>query len=167
MDTQNPNDTVSASPTSGFHVDSVFAHVVRAPEDPILGVLSLYVWLHCCRENWGKIIENVAERVFVLFSRKIELSLSVCDTGNLLDPGFCYDSWIEKSFCVLFVIEILLVGLWMLIAITEGHVITETLWWVSHAILYFLSGQTERQGSIFFYIDIDVRKRIWPQMLNK
>ena len=34
---------ISASPTSGFHGDSVFAHVVRAPEDPILGVLCLSV----------------------------------------------------------------------------------------------------------------------------
>ena len=39
---QNPNDTVSPSPTSSaFHADSVFAHLVRAPEDPILGVISL------------------------------------------------------------------------------------------------------------------------------
>ncbi|KAE8056592.1 hypothetical protein FH972_013348 [Carpinus fangiana] len=42
MDSQNPNYTVSASPTSGFHADSVFAHVVRAPEDPILGVTVAY-----------------------------------------------------------------------------------------------------------------------------
>lgn len=41
MDSQNPNDIVSAFPTSGFHVDFVFTHVVHAPEDPILRVLSL------------------------------------------------------------------------------------------------------------------------------
>jgi hypothetical protein len=51
MDSQNPNDTVSASPTSGVQADSVFAHVVRAPEDPILGVLSLPLSLTGCREN--------------------------------------------------------------------------------------------------------------------
>ncbi|KAK4558886.1 hypothetical protein RGQ29_008230 [Quercus rubra] len=40
---QNPNDTVSPSPTSSaFHADSVFAHLVRAPEDPILGVTVAY-----------------------------------------------------------------------------------------------------------------------------
>ncbi|XP_031102771.1 aspartate aminotransferase, cytoplasmic [Ipomoea triloba] len=39
----NGNQTVSASPTSGFSVsDSVFNHVVRAPEDPILGVTVAY-----------------------------------------------------------------------------------------------------------------------------
>lgn len=31
-------DSLSASVTSSLHSDSVFAHVVRAPEDPILGV---------------------------------------------------------------------------------------------------------------------------------
>lgn len=36
----NNNSSISASPTSA-HANSVFAHVVRAPEDPILGVLSL------------------------------------------------------------------------------------------------------------------------------
>lgn len=35
-------DSLSASPTSSLHTDSVFAHVVRAPEDPILGVISLF-----------------------------------------------------------------------------------------------------------------------------
>ncbi|XVF48527.1 hypothetical protein PTKIN_Ptkin03bG0197800 [Pterospermum kingtungense] len=34
--------TVTFSPTSGFHGDSVFNHVVRAPEDPILGVTVAY-----------------------------------------------------------------------------------------------------------------------------
>ena len=44
---QNPNDTVSPSPTSSaFHADSVFAHLVRAPEDPILGVISLSLSLY-------------------------------------------------------------------------------------------------------------------------
>lgn len=40
---------VSASPTSGFNGDSVFAHVARGPEDPILGVsfLSLSLSLFC------------------------------------------------------------------------------------------------------------------------
>ncbi|GLU01429.1 hypothetical protein SLE2022_187360 [Rubroshorea leprosula] len=33
---------LSASPTSGFHGDSVFSHIVRAPEDPILGVTVAY-----------------------------------------------------------------------------------------------------------------------------
>lgn len=33
----SPMDSISASPTSA-HADSVFAHVVRGPEDPILGV---------------------------------------------------------------------------------------------------------------------------------
>ncbi|XP_057468028.1 aspartate aminotransferase, cytoplasmic isoform X1 [Actinidia eriantha] len=33
---------ISASPTSGFHGDSVFAHVAQAPEDPILGVTVAY-----------------------------------------------------------------------------------------------------------------------------
>ena len=32
-------DSISASPTSSLNTDSVFAHVVRAPEDPILGVI--------------------------------------------------------------------------------------------------------------------------------
>ncbi|THG09208.1 hypothetical protein TEA_022838 [Camellia sinensis var. sinensis] len=35
-------DSISASPTSGFDANSVFAHVVRAPEDPILGVTVAY-----------------------------------------------------------------------------------------------------------------------------
>ncbi|XP_010110107.2 aspartate aminotransferase 3, chloroplastic [Morus notabilis] len=35
-------DSISASPTSAFHGDSVFAHIVRAPEDPILGVTVAY-----------------------------------------------------------------------------------------------------------------------------
>ena len=34
-------DSLSASATSSLQSDSVFAHVVRAPEDPILGVISL------------------------------------------------------------------------------------------------------------------------------
>ncbi|XP_019183776.1 PREDICTED: aspartate aminotransferase, cytoplasmic [Ipomoea nil] len=39
----NRNQIVSASPTSGFSApDSVFNHVVRAPEDPILGVTVAY-----------------------------------------------------------------------------------------------------------------------------
>lgn len=33
---------VSASPTAGFHGNSVFSHVVQAPEDPILGVTVAY-----------------------------------------------------------------------------------------------------------------------------
>lgn len=51
---QNPNDTVSPSPTSSaFHAGSVFAHIVRAPEDPILGVISLslsvcFIYLCIC-----------------------------------------------------------------------------------------------------------------------
>lgn len=36
MDTHN---SVSPLPTSSFQYDSVFSHVVQAPEDPILGVL--------------------------------------------------------------------------------------------------------------------------------
>ncbi|XLU75511.1 hypothetical protein S245_034564 [Arachis hypogaea] len=35
------NQNMSASPTSS-HGDSVFAHLVRAPEDPILGVTLAY-----------------------------------------------------------------------------------------------------------------------------
>lgn len=47
-------DSLSASPTSSLHTDSVFAHVVRAPEDPILGVISLFrsiavgFFIPCC-----------------------------------------------------------------------------------------------------------------------
>lgn len=41
MDSQS-NNSISASPTSASHGDSVFAHVVRAPEDPILGVTVAY-----------------------------------------------------------------------------------------------------------------------------
>ncbi|KAI5354662.1 hypothetical protein L3X38_007557 [Prunus dulcis] len=37
----NNNSSISASPTSA-HANSVFAHVVRAPEDPILGVTVAY-----------------------------------------------------------------------------------------------------------------------------
>lgn len=33
-------DSISASPTSASNGNSVFAHLVRAPEDPILGVFS-------------------------------------------------------------------------------------------------------------------------------
>jgi len=36
MDPQN--DSISAFPTSGSDSNSVFSHVVRGPEDPILGV---------------------------------------------------------------------------------------------------------------------------------
>ncbi|KAL5783262.1 hypothetical protein ACOSP7_008291 [Xanthoceras sorbifolium] len=36
------HDSISASPTSGFQNDSVFSHVVRGPEDPILGVTVAY-----------------------------------------------------------------------------------------------------------------------------
>ncbi|XP_044463926.1 aspartate aminotransferase, cytoplasmic [Mangifera indica] len=39
MDTHN---SVSPSPTSSFQYDSVFSHVVQAPEDPILGVTVAY-----------------------------------------------------------------------------------------------------------------------------
>ena len=40
--TMDTNHTISASATSGSDFGgSVFAHVVQAPEDPILGVLSL------------------------------------------------------------------------------------------------------------------------------
>ncbi|XP_057957379.1 aspartate aminotransferase, cytoplasmic-like [Malania oleifera] len=42
MASQNPNQTISASLTSGYYGDSVFAHLVRAPEDPILGVTVAY-----------------------------------------------------------------------------------------------------------------------------
>ena len=49
------NDTVSPSPTSASDANSVFAHIVRGPEDPILGVLSLsfsLLWLlRILREN--------------------------------------------------------------------------------------------------------------------
>lgn len=41
MDTQHLN-SISASPTSANQNDSVFSHVVRAPEDPILGVTVAY-----------------------------------------------------------------------------------------------------------------------------
>lgn len=37
MDPQQLN-SIAASPTSANQNDSVFSHVVRAPEDPILGV---------------------------------------------------------------------------------------------------------------------------------
>lgn len=49
MDSQS-NNSISASPTSASHGDSVFAHVVRAPEDPILGVNVWFfsVCLVCC-----------------------------------------------------------------------------------------------------------------------
>ncbi|KAL6985407.1 Aspartate aminotransferase 3, chloroplastic [Sarracenia purpurea var. burkii] len=40
MDSQD--QTISAHPTSGFHGNSVFGHVVQAPEDPILGVTVAY-----------------------------------------------------------------------------------------------------------------------------
>lgn len=41
MASQNPNDqTIAPSPTAAFHGDSVFANIVQAPEDPILGVCS-------------------------------------------------------------------------------------------------------------------------------
>ncbi|KAI4337475.1 hypothetical protein L6164_015888 [Bauhinia variegata] len=36
------SDSISASPTAAVHGDSVFAHLVRAPEDPILGVTVAY-----------------------------------------------------------------------------------------------------------------------------
>ncbi|XP_031282510.1 aspartate aminotransferase, cytoplasmic-like isoform X2 [Pistacia vera] len=39
MDTDN---SISPSPTSAFQHDSVFSHVVQAPEDPILGVTVAY-----------------------------------------------------------------------------------------------------------------------------
>ncbi|KAG6706074.1 hypothetical protein I3842_07G209200 [Carya illinoinensis] len=42
MDSLHPNDAILASPTSGLHADSVFAHLHRAPEDPILGVTVAY-----------------------------------------------------------------------------------------------------------------------------
>lgn len=42
MDSHNYNHAISASATSGSGFGgSVFAHVVQAPEDPILGVFSL------------------------------------------------------------------------------------------------------------------------------
>lgn len=68
----NPHDcnrTVSASPTSGFSVpDSVFNHVVRAPEDPILGVLlSLSLALFHNRENYTVIV-NYADHMLRLDS---------------------------------------------------------------------------------------------------
>lgn len=34
---------IAPSPTAGFHGGSVFAHVVQAPEDPILGVIIRFV----------------------------------------------------------------------------------------------------------------------------
>uniref|UniRef100_A0A803QWG9 Uncharacterized protein n=1 Tax=Cannabis sativa TaxID=3483 RepID=A0A803QWG9_CANSA len=45
---------VSASPTSASNgLDSVFAHIVQAPEDPILGVfysiLFFFAFMHCVR----------------------------------------------------------------------------------------------------------------------
>ncbi|KAJ8637561.1 hypothetical protein MRB53_011828 [Persea americana] len=44
MASLNPNDDqmISSSPTAAFHGDSVFANVVQAPEDPILGVTVAY-----------------------------------------------------------------------------------------------------------------------------
>ncbi|OVA20333.1 Aspartate/other aminotransferase [Macleaya cordata] len=42
MESQNPNSDISLSPTAAFNGDSVFANVVRAPEDPILGVTVAY-----------------------------------------------------------------------------------------------------------------------------
>lgn len=48
---------LSSNPTSASNGDSVFAHVVRAPEDPILGVLFFislslsrtpFLFLFCC-----------------------------------------------------------------------------------------------------------------------
>ncbi|KAF8388972.1 hypothetical protein HHK36_025656 [Tetracentron sinense] len=38
MESQNPNQTIYASVTASFNGDSVFSNIVRAPEDPILGV---------------------------------------------------------------------------------------------------------------------------------
>ncbi|KAJ4842977.1 hypothetical protein Tsubulata_017447 [Turnera subulata] len=42
MDPSSQNGTVSGSPTSSGTANSVFSHVVRAPEDPILGVTVAY-----------------------------------------------------------------------------------------------------------------------------
>lgn len=47
MESRNHERSISASPTSGFDdSNSVFGHVVRGPEDPILGVnLSLDTYI--------------------------------------------------------------------------------------------------------------------------
>ncbi|XP_073108856.1 aspartate aminotransferase, cytoplasmic isoform X2 [Elaeis guineensis] len=42
MASENPTGTIAPSPTAGFYGGSVFAHVVQAPEDPILGVTVAY-----------------------------------------------------------------------------------------------------------------------------
>lgn len=46
-DSKSAMADISANPTSASNGDSVFAHVVRAPEDPILGVfLLLFISFH-------------------------------------------------------------------------------------------------------------------------
>ncbi|KAM0938575.1 putative aspartate transaminase [Dioscorea sansibarensis] len=42
MASGNPSETISPFPTAGSFGESVFAHVVQAPEDPILGVTVAY-----------------------------------------------------------------------------------------------------------------------------
>lgn len=52
VDSQNDTTTIFASPTSGSGGggggNSVFSHVVRAPEDPILGVRTSFSLLIKC-----------------------------------------------------------------------------------------------------------------------
>ncbi|XP_010254083.1 PREDICTED: aspartate aminotransferase, cytoplasmic-like [Nelumbo nucifera] len=42
MESQDPNPAISPSATAAFSGDSVFANIVQAPEDPILGVTVAY-----------------------------------------------------------------------------------------------------------------------------
>lgn len=43
MASEIADSAIAPSPTAGFHGGSVFAHVVQAPEDPILGVIIRFV----------------------------------------------------------------------------------------------------------------------------
>lgn len=45
MASENSDGVIAPSPTAGFYGGSVFAHVVQAPEDPILGVIIRFVAL--------------------------------------------------------------------------------------------------------------------------
>lgn len=47
-DSTSAMSNISSNPTSAFNGDSVFAHVVQAPEDPILGVSLFHLSLSVC-----------------------------------------------------------------------------------------------------------------------
>lgn len=106
------DSSISASPTSAGQANSVFAHLVRAPEDPILGVLYLLLIIF----GWNMIGLNIYKTktihvCLVLFDSPIFEKLHNCYCESVIRWGSICFIISEISYCfVLYFSWIFLTG---------------------------------------------------------